>query len=180
MSGECRTGEHLLRRRVKKHVVLLGFIGLFVKKGYMGMGQKFEDLWVWQEARKLVQKIYQDFGKESPAKHDYEFKNQIFSAGYSIMNNISEGYERESNAETANFLNIAKGSCGEVRNMYYIAEDQQYVTAETAKNRRTHAAKISIGLQKFKKFLYASDPKRANRLLKDINQLNTYISKEAE
>ena len=142
----------------------------------MGTGQKFEDLWVWKEARALVQKIYLDFGKESPAKRDFEFKDQIFSAGYSIMNNIAEGFERESNAETAHFISFAKGSSGEVRNMYYIAQDQNYVTEEIAKDRQSHAARISMGLQKFNQGLYASDPKLANRLLKDAEEINKYTA----
>ena len=141
---------------------------------------RFEDLWVWQEARKLVQKIYADFGNESPAKHDYKFKEQIFSAGYSIMNNISEGFERESNAEKANFFKIAKGSSGEVRNMYYIAEDQKYVSSEIAEDRRAHAENISKGLQKYRQAIYSSDPKLAKRLLRDIDQLNQYLSDSSE
>ena len=133
---------------------------------------RFEDLWIWQEARKLVQKIYVDFGKDCPAKHDYKFKEQILSAGYSIMNNISEGFEREGNAEKANFFKIAKGSSGEVRNMYYIAEDQNYVTTDIAEDRRNHAETISKGLQKYRKTILSSDPKLSHRLLRDIDSLN--------
>ena len=46
------------------------------------MVRRFEELWIWQEARKLVQKIYKDFGNECSAQHDYKFKDQVFSAGY--------------------------------------------------------------------------------------------------
>ena len=88
------------------------------------------------------------------------------------MNNISEGYERESNSETAHFINIAKGSCGEVRNMYYIAEDRNYVTKEIAEDRRLHAMRISSGLYKFNQGLYASDPKLSKKLLKDAETIN--------
>ena len=90
-----------------------------IKSGY----KSFEDLWIWQEARELVKLIYQDFGPGTPGCKDWGFKNQIQDAGVSIMNNIAEGYERTSNAEFARFLDIAKGSCGEVRSMLYSALD---------------------------------------------------------
>ncbi len=89
--------------------------------------ESFEDLWIWQEARQLVMDIYADFGKDTPAGRDYGFRAQIQTAGISIMNNIAEGFERTTDAEKARFLDIAKGSCGEVRSMYYIADDVEYV-----------------------------------------------------
>ena len=43
------------------------------------------------------------------------------------MNNIAEGFERRTNKEFKQFLFIAKGSCGEVRNMMYLARELDYV-----------------------------------------------------
>ncbi len=73
----------------------------------------FEDLWIWKQARKLVKDIYLDFSN-SPGCRDFGFRNQIQDAGVSVMNNIAEGFERTTNPESARFLDIAKGSCGEV------------------------------------------------------------------
>jgi four helix bundle protein len=55
------------------------------------------------------------------------------------MNNISEGFCRGGNAEFKQFLKISKGSSGEIKNMYYIAEDQGYVDNNTATDRRNRA-----------------------------------------
>ncbi len=44
------------------------------------------------------------------------------------MNNIAEGFERKTPKDFAHFLDLAKGSCGEVRSMLYVAEDLLYLT----------------------------------------------------
>jgi four helix bundle protein len=108
--------------------------------------ESFEDLWIWQEARILVREIYTDFGEGTPACHDYGFRGQVQNAGISIMNNIAEGFERTSDADKARFFDIAKGSSGEVRSMYYPAEDLSYVSSEVAAQRRERARKISKGI----------------------------------
>jgi four helix bundle protein len=112
----------------------------------MENAKRFEELWVWQQARELVKEVYSDFGASSPASRDYGFKDQIQRAAVSIMNNIAEGFERHTNAEFARFLDIAKGSCGEVRSLYYTAEDLNYLGSETAEQRRVAAKKVSGGI----------------------------------
>lgn len=112
----------------------------------MGKVESFEDLWIWQEARTFVQDIYTDFGKDTPAARDYGFRGQIQTAGISIMNNIAEGFERTTDADKARFFDIAKGSAGEVRSMYYVAEDVGYTSSAVALQRREKAIKISKGI----------------------------------
>lgn len=53
----------------------------------MGRGT-FEDLRVWQNARNLVNSIY-DLMDENK---NYDFRDQIQRAAVSIMNNIAEGF----------------------------------------------------------------------------------------
>lgn len=87
---------------------------------------RFEDMLVWQESRIFVSQIYEIMS----SCNDYGFKGQMQRAAVSIMNNISEGFERRSNKEFVNFLFIAKGSCGEVRSMLYLAEDLNIIPVE--------------------------------------------------
>jgi four helix bundle protein len=84
---------------------------------------KFEDIFAWQRAGKLTIKIYCSF----ISCKDFSFVNQIQRASISIMNNIAEGFERNTNKEFRNFLFIAKGSCAEVRSMLYIAIKLKYI-----------------------------------------------------
>src|SRR5438093_13271533 len=93
----------------------------------MPKAERFEDLFVWQEARQVRKEIYAG-SKNGPFGRDYEMRGQIRAAALSTMNNIAEGFERGSNKEFAQFLNIAKGSGGEVRSTLYAALDEQYIT----------------------------------------------------
>lgn len=109
--------------------------------------EQFEDIIAWQKARYLTEGIYgQMRGVRDPG-----FKDQIQRAAISVMNNIAEGFERKSNKEFKNFLFIAKGSCGEVRSMLYIANSLKYINKEQFNftNRlSTEISKILSGLIK--------------------------------
>jgi four helix bundle protein len=115
----------------------------------MGTIKNFEELEVWKMSRELVNLIYSDFRK----CNDFSFKDQISRAGLSVMNNISEGFCRNSDAEFRQFLNISKGSAGEIKSMYYISEDQKYIMSEDAINRRKKAQKLINGINRFMKYL---------------------------
>jgi four helix bundle protein len=61
----------------------------------MGTIKNFEELEVWKMSRELVNLIYSDFRN----CRDFSFKDQISRAGLSVMNNISEGFCRNSDSE---------------------------------------------------------------------------------
>ena len=91
--------------------------------------KRFEDIGAWQKARELSKEIYA-ITKIGEFSKDYELKGQIRKASGSIMDNISEGFERGGKGEFIQFLGIAKGSCGEVRLQLYRALDRKHIDKE--------------------------------------------------
>jgi four helix bundle protein len=79
--------------------------------------QSFEDLEVWQRACRLSVEIFRSFR----SCKEFMLRDQIQRAGLSVPSNIAEGSERGSAKDFAHFLNISKGSCGELRTQLYIA-----------------------------------------------------------
>jgi len=112
----------------------------------------FEDLQVWQDARKFVKSIYELTSMER-FKKDYGLKDQIQRAAVSIMNNISEGFERNNNREYKNFLGYAKGSAGEVRSMLYIAFDLNYISKSEFDATYEDSVNIITQISNFKNYL---------------------------
>lgn len=88
---------------------------------------------------------------------DFDFRSQIRSAAVSIMNNIAEGFERRTDADFAHFLDIAKGSAGEVRSMLYLAEDRQYIPSDHASRLRESASMLAKGIAQLAKYLRGRD-----------------------
>lgn len=111
--------------------------------------EKFEDIIAWQKAKELTISIYQVF-KDN---RDFAFRDQIQRASVSVMNNIAEGFERGSDADFKRFLYLAKGSCGEVRSILYIAKELQYIDNTTFTSLHGNAVEISKTLSGFIKSL---------------------------
>ncbi|MFE3869615.1 four helix bundle protein [Flavobacterium sp. ZS1P70] len=88
---------------------------------------RFEDLEIWKEARRLAKEIHL-IAIETDLKSDFRFKEQIKSSSGSVMDNIAEGFERDGNLEFRQFLSIAKGSSGETRSQLYRIFDFGYIT----------------------------------------------------
>jgi four helix bundle protein len=87
-----------------------------------------ENLDVWRRACRLSATLYQ----VTKGLHDFGFRDQLTRSGLSIPSNIAEGYERDSDAEMARFLTIAKGSAGELRTQLLIGIEAGYLAREEA------------------------------------------------
>ena len=120
-----------------------------VEEPQSGYAHSFEDLKIWQNARKQVKSIYETFQD----CRDYAFKDQICRAALSVMNNIAEGFERETAKDFSHFLITAKSSNGEVRSMTYAAEDLHYLDQKTAESTRNYARQLSKSIAAFRRHI---------------------------
>ncbi len=92
--------------------------------------ETFEDLRVWQKGISLVKQVYL-ITREGEISRDFGLRDQLRRAAVSIPTNIAEGFERYSRKEYVNFLNIAKGSAGEVRSLVRVALEVGYFDRQT-------------------------------------------------
>ena len=88
--------------------------------------ESFEDLLVWQKGLKIVKQVYL-ITRDGKLSRDFGLRDQLRGAALSIPSNIAEGFERASRKEYLNFLNIAKGSAGEVRSLLRVAVEIGYL-----------------------------------------------------
>ena len=106
--------------------------------------KSFEDLPVWQDARKFTNEIY-NLTNKFPKEELYGLTSQIRRATVSIMSNIAEGFDRRSDKEFSNFLSIARASAAEVQNDLYIALDLKYINQNDFQE--TYALSKDLGKQ---------------------------------
>lgn len=111
--------------------------------------RKLEELRIWIDARSFVVDIY----KMMSENRDYGFRDQIQRASVSIMNNIAEGFEYNSDSVYIRYLNIAKGSCSEVKSMLYLCEDLGYCSQEQRVELQAKLLSISSGIYKLVQYL---------------------------
>jgi len=104
--------------------------------------KSFEDLIIWQEARKFDNKIY-NLTRGFPQEELYGLTSQIRRAAVSVMSNIAEGFDRRTTKEFINFLIIARASVSEVQNDLYISLDLNYINKESFQTTYNHAQKIA-------------------------------------
>ncbi|MGB7388387.1 four helix bundle protein [Pseudomonas neustonica] len=88
----------------------------------------FEKLEVWRRGKDLSVAMYRALA-DCP---DYGFRNQLTRSALSVPSNIAEGMERAGNAEKRYFLNVAKGSCAEVRTQLMVGQEIEYMDAACA------------------------------------------------
>ncbi len=112
----------------------------------MPLISRFEDVVAWQESRKLVKMVYGLTDLGAVAK-DFGLRDQIRRAAVSVMTNIAEGFDCDSNAEFARFLGIARRSAVEVQSLLYTALDLRYITEAQFQEhyKQSHKAKALIG-----------------------------------
>lgn len=104
---------------------------------------RFEDLKCWQEARKLVNMVYDAVRNSPQFQKDFRLVGQITDAAGSSMRNIGEGFSRRSDKEFIQFLFISKSSATEVQSEAYVALDQKYISQDGFQKIYNQAEKVS-------------------------------------
>jgi four helix bundle protein len=120
--------------------------------------EKFEDLEIWNISRDICKDIEILFETTSLGKR-YALKDQMDRSSGSIMDNISEGFERNGNREFINLLSYSKGSCGELKSQLYRSLDKKIISDEQFRitSEKIELVKNKIGA--FMKYLNNSEIK---------------------
>ncbi len=121
--------------------------------------QSFEDLAVWQRGCRLAVSIFQSFR----ACKEFSLKDQIQRSGLSIPSNIAEGSERGSLKDFAHFLNIAKGSCGELRTQLYIARKLDFLGKIEFESLVAESKELSAMLEGLRRSMLARTSSKSKR-----------------
>jgi len=118
--------------------------------------KRFEDLEIWQDARRLSKEII-FISKNTDLNKDFKFNAQIKDSSGSVMDNIAEGFERNGNIEFRQFLSTAKGSAGEARSQLYRVFDNDYINEEKLNYLVIEYEKLSIKIHNFITYLNKKD-----------------------
>jgi len=103
----------------------------------MGTIHTHRDLFVWQEAMKLVAAVYQ-LTVLLPKNEWFGLTAQARRAAVSVPSNIAEGAARNSTREFVQFLGIATGSLAELETQMELAVMLKYLPGDTEILRHTH------------------------------------------
>lgn len=87
----------------------------------------FEEIEVWQLARKFCKKIDIISYYDKLAK-DFALKDQINRSSGSVMDNIAEGFGRGGTIEFKTFLSYSEGSANESKSQLYRIFDKNYIS----------------------------------------------------
>lgn len=87
-----------------------------------------KDLEVWKRASRYCVRIFRLLA----GCREYAFRDQLVRSSLSIPSNIAEGYERRAPKERAQYLKVAKGSCGEAWTQLLIGVEADILDRDVA------------------------------------------------
>ena len=124
--------------------------------------KRFEEIEAWRDAR-LLAGMVRKICRNEQARRDFSWADQIKRAALSVMANIAEGFEAQTDLEFANFAGFAKRSSAEVRSHLYYGLDAGYLSENELDKAMDLSQKISGSLTNLIKYLRISRRKvRAN------------------
>ena len=91
--------------------------------------KSFRNLVVWKESKILTLSVY-EITKTFPTHEIYGITSQLRRASSSIMANIAEGNDRNTNKDKIKFFCIARASLAETDCFLELAYDLKYIDKE--------------------------------------------------
>lgn len=99
---------------------------------------KFEDIEAWKAARELTKSVYK-ITSDNLFSKDYGLRNQIQRTAVSIMDNVAEGFDSQSNKSFLQFLGYALLPATEIRSHFALPSIKDMLgrrISKTCANRR--------------------------------------------
>jgi four helix bundle protein len=108
----------------------------------------YKDLLVYQQAYRVALEIVK-VTRGFPSQEQFELARQMRRAARSIPANIAEGWaRRESPAEFRRFLQMAIGSCEEMKVWLDFSRDEGHMDGKVAASFQAEYARIGLMLQR--------------------------------
>lgn len=113
------------------------------------MKHNFRKMDIWLRSRALVAEIYKKT-KGFPPEEKFGLTLQIRRAAVSMPSNIAEGCGRDSDKDTARFMNIVIDSSCELETQLFVSMDLNYIEPKEAEflvDEVTQIRKMTIGFK---------------------------------
>ena len=102
---------------------------------------------VFKLGHELTLRIYR-ITKDYPDDERFGLVSQMRRASVSICSNLTEGYHRAGKAEFRHFVNIARGSCGELAYQLLLSRDLAYLNKTVCDDLSEMCERLSRMLRK--------------------------------
>ena len=113
-----------------------------------GAIRHYKDLLVYRQAYRLALEVSR-LTRAFPKHEQFEMARQMRMAARSIPANIAEGWaRRQSPAEFRRFLQMAIGSCEEIKVWLDFSRDEGYLNGKVLEGLQTECARIGTLLQR--------------------------------
>jgi four helix bundle protein len=125
--------------------------------------QTFEDLEVYQVARKFRRAMYR-VAKQLPDEEKFGLCSQIRRAAVSLTNNIAEGHGRFHFLEQIKFMLQARGSLEELLDDLNVCTDESYLPAEEIEKLKSEGWRVHKLINGYIRFLRSRTTKSDSRV----------------
>jgi len=105
------------------------------------MGKGFEDLVVYQEARKFRRRVYA-LTRLLPEEEKYVLFPQMRRAANTVTNCIAEGHGSQTYRHNISYLHRSRASVMELQDDFNTCEDEGYFKKEHLDDIRAHAVRV--------------------------------------